>query len=137
MKLCIIPGQQPIRLATINGGHTMYVGEELVEVPEIFVREAKSKGAITEAELKTLKKRLAGEKVEDAPGPGAPLEPGDDSALQQVIAASIEILNRGDVAEVERESGKPSIEALSALTGFQVTAEDRDKAFAKLSKVPK
>lgn len=139
-KLCILPGQEPIRLATTRGGHSILIGEEPVAVPDIFVREARGRGAISELELNNLKKRLKGEPVAKGEPP-SPSDPGeslsslDDSAMEAVMAAVVQIVNRGDTAEIDA-LGRPSVEAVAAITGFEVSGEERDLAFERVTRVP-
>lgn len=71
-KYCILPGQEPVRLDSLDG-HIIIIGEELRDVPEQFVLKARAAGCLTEEELHNLKQRLLGssDRAHDVPPEGS------------------------------------------------------------------
>jgi hypothetical protein len=134
-KYCVLPGQVPVRLSSTQGGHTVIIGEIPREIPEIFVREALSKGCYTESQVNEIKGKLVSS--QDAPPADPPLVPPADPSVQadpekaaKILAATIEILNVGNPDDLTT-TGKPKADVISDLCGFEVTGKERDEAFAQ------
>lgn len=65
-----------------------------------------------------------------APNSGAPVVPEDPTVRLEAIRAAIGQLNKEDAA-LWTAGGKPKAEAIAAITGWPVTAAERDAATAE------
>ena len=74
IKFCVIPGREPVRLASTDG-NIVIIGSIPRPIPEQFVSEAKAAGCLTEEELKKLKDEL-GAVPEPTPEPEPTAGPG-------------------------------------------------------------
>lgn len=124
-KYCVLPGQEPIRLASTSG-HVTFVGETPAVIPTEFEREALSRGACTEERLNELKSKLSA-----AAGgqQGLPLSEEDQKKAAVIQTAIVELIAGAKVEDFDK-AGKPTVEALKAKLGFAVTAAERDAALA-------
>jgi hypothetical protein len=121
---CTLPGQPAVRLSTTEGGHVCIVGETPREIPEIFHSEALAKGCFTEEMLAGIKGRLGGnQKLEKEEGDDLT----DEERLAKIKTATITILNAGDPTLLT--GGKPKVDKLAEVCGFEVTGAERDQAF--------
>jgi hypothetical protein len=147
-KYCVLPGQEPVRLASLSG-HVILIGENPRDIPEEFLGDARAAGCLSEEELEGLKLRLLGgtkvppasiadppqtsptnlEKDEDSfPSPPGSLESDSDRA-EKIKAAVIELINAGNPNDFTG-NGVPKVEALKEKLGFEVSAPERDSAYA-------
>ena len=124
-KYSVLPGQAPVRLASIDGGHTIIIGETPRQIPEQFEREAIANGCFSETMLAGLQARFQGPIGSDDEGKK---DEGDDDAdrFEKIRAAVIEIINAGNPTDLT--GGKPKVDILSAKVGFEVTGAERDAA---------
>lgn len=156
-RYCTLPGQTPVRLTSLDG-NIIIIGEDLRDIPEQFILDARAAGCLTEDELATLKARLleAGEgqtfgapvtgTLIDFPGVGlvtTPTLPGDSTnngftqapgttvvtdRATQIKDAVAELINVGNAADFT-SAGVPKVEILQEKLGFNITAAERDTAF--------
>jgi len=147
-KYCVLPGQKPVRIASISG-HVVIIGEEPREIPDIFVHEARAAGCHTEANIADLKSRLfeggavQGNSSQDASlgtgqgqlsltgqveGGKGPDKSEAEKKFEEIKAATIEILNTGNPDDMTG-NGKPKVETLESKLGYQVSGPERDAAF--------
>jgi hypothetical protein len=154
-KYCVLPGQQPVRLASTTG-HVIIVGETPRDIPTLFIEEARGKGCYTEKEVADIKSRIMGEA---SPGQktdsdsqqgefGALMGQGQQGSLstpdagkageeadprvEAIKNATIEILNIGNPEELT-SGNKPKVEALEAKLSYQISAQERDAAFEAIT----
>ena len=152
-KYCVLPGQTPVRLASLSS-QIVIVGEVPRTIPLEFEQEARGKGCFTEAQVEGLVKRLAPAAPATEPEIGA--EPGaeqnpdiasatdlsalaaadkmveDDATAKRLVKinqAVIEIMNLGDTKLFDKK-GKPELMAVAERLGFEVTAKELDAAVA-------
>lgn len=62
-------------------------------------------------------------------GPGAPTEPTDPAERQTIIQAALARIDKADES-LWTKSGAPTVEAIAAMTGWPVSAAERDAAIA-------
>ncbi len=152
-RFCTLPGQEPIVLSTVHGGHGCRIADTPRTVPIFFHQEAISKGAYTEEQIVDLKTRLAGVVAPGTPivQVGTPLTPplvlqdSDDDGFapspqdpappaatsertEQIKVAIIDLLNTGNPSDFT-SSGTPKVEVLKEKLGFEVTGTERDSAY--------
>lgn len=157
-KFCTLPGQEPIVLSTVHGGHGCRITDIARTIPLFFHQEAISKGAYTENQIEELTARLAasaapvGGSEDKAAGnaaassansqqpapaapsadttpPAPPAPPAADAErLEKIKAAVIELINAGNPNDFT-SSGSPKVEALKDKLGFEVTGVERDAAY--------
>lgn len=127
-KYCVLPGQEPIRLASTSG-HVTFVGETPTVIPTEFEREALGRGACTEERLNELKAKLAAATPAAGGQAALPLSEEDQKKAAAIQTAIVELI-AGAKADDFDKSGKPTVEALKAKLGFAVTAAERDAALA-------
>lgn len=85
---------------------------------------------LTEDQAERLKKIGA---VEDVPAaPVAPVAPTDEAERLAAIADAIGKLDTADKAQW-MNSGAPKVPAIEAVTGWQLTAKERDAAWAQIN----
>lgn len=128
-KYCVLPGQEPIRLASTSG-HVTFISETPAVIPSEFEGEALGRGACTEDRLNELKAKLAAPASTPAGGQqGLPLSEEDQKKAAAIQTAIVELI-AGAKADDFDKAGKPTVEALKAKLGFAVTAAERDAALA-------
>jgi len=151
-KYCVLPGQEPVRLASLSG-HVVIIGEEPREIPEMFHAEARAAGCMSDDELELLKKRLLGgltdgqqqsltggssggspapapSGTDDSfpPPPGGDQQTNDIDRAEKIKAAVIELINAGNPNDFTG-NGSPKVESLKEKLGFEVTGPERDAAY--------
>jgi hypothetical protein len=156
-KFCTLPGQPYIRCTTVHGGHTVVIGPagmknkkgELLfprEIPQLFVKEALGKGAITEAQLQRIQ---AGVYDDDTPAPAILPESRPDSTPEMlpeqryglIKRAMLNIILAGKPEDFTQQ-GIPIVgnsrdgKGLSGVCGFDVSASERDAAFTEVKDSP-
>lgn len=116
-----------VRLATTLG-HVTFLTEEWKELPEIFHQEAYSRGCISEEMAEVLSKDggIDESKVDVNQSP-------EETRMAAVLDAVKEMHDVKDVDGMFTESGLPSLKRLREIAGFEVTSEERDKAWAEFS----
>lgn len=151
-KFCTLPGQEPITLSTVHGGHGCRIGDTPRTIPLFFHQEAIAKGAYTEKQIVDLTARLSGTGLPENPvvpvdatppaplalldseddgfaPPASPLSPAAaGERKEQIKAAVIDLLNTGNPADFT-SSGTPKVESLKDKLGFDVTGPERDAAY--------
>jgi hypothetical protein len=135
VKFCTLPGSPIVRCSSTNG-QVCLIGTKPRHIPAIFVQEALGKGAITEAQLERV--RVGATSDEDlAPFVAVVVNstPGmaDGERFARIVQAMNVIIDAGEVADFTQQ-GIVRVEAVSAATGFEVTAAERDTAFAEIKK---
>lgn len=140
-KYCVLPGQEPVRIAK-KDGRVIIIGKDLREIPEDLVKDALGKGAISEDSLNDLKQRLAGDAgtvktetglpVTDVQGITGQTDEQGDGRVDAINAAVAQIVNEGDPVNFTA-GNKPKVDAIQAITGFEVTSQERDAAFDVLA----
>jgi hypothetical protein len=104
------PGHEPVPIA-LTSGHTMVITKDGTETPPQFRREALARGCLP-ADMNL------------PAGNGKP-----EPTKAELIAAAIEKLLDGDEKDAFGTDGKPSVKALSAAAGFNVSSFERDAAW--------
>jgi hypothetical protein len=138
-KYCVLPHQNPIRCASTDG-HVIVIGHVPRTIPMMFKAEALARNALTETALENWQKGI-GREPEPEPEietPAAPIAIAGMSAEQRfekIKEALKPILIDGNPANFTQQ-GIPKVEALTAACGFDVTASERDAAFAELKDLP-
>lgn len=114
------PTNEPISFGTSNGsGHSMVLGPEGDDVPQMFIQSAFAAGAIpAEADAD-----------EFISAPKATFEKTDQELIQNAIKTMLERNEEGDFTG----AGMPNRKKLSALVGLNVTAEDLQTAWTSLN----
>ena len=114
------PTNEPISFGTSNGsGHSMVLGPEGAEVPQMFIQSAFAAGAIpAEADAD-----------EFVSAPKATFEKTDHELIQNAIKTMLERNDEGDFTA----GGLPNRKKLSALVGMNVSAEDLTIAWTALN----
>lgn len=142
-KYCVLPGQTPVRLTTTDGGHTCIIGETPREIPSTFELDALAKGCVTQTMMEALAIRLQASpagadeteaqrlEAERLEAERLAAESNDVNRANQIKAASIEIINAGNPADLT--NGKPKVEVLTAKLGYDVTGAERDVAFTAIT----
>lgn len=117
------------RLASTSG-HILLVGDEFVEVPEHMEAEAYANGCISEELYNSIKSDMEA----DATAQSA-LVGGELSAEQKAEAIKAAITAMLDSAEegAFTAAGLPNLKVLSKATGFSVSKEDMEAAWAEVS----
>ena len=111
------PTDEPLHVA-LTTGHTCTISPEGEEIPQIFHREAISRGAI----------------------PGSITAPetahvgGFDR--KQVVTDAINAMLDGGNEDDFTNNGKPDLRKLQARVGFKVEREEADAVWAEVSKAP-
>lgn len=149
-KFCVLPGQEPVRVAKLDGRVVM-IGETPREIPEDMHGDAIAKGARTEADLKALKKSLTADAMADNEKALAEKEAAEKAAAEklaaekaeadamsgtreeQIIKATMAVIAKADPDECIG-NGAPKVPVLEAILGFDITADERNDAFAEVSK---
>lgn len=110
------PGDAPIHVALLNG-QAISIGKEARDVPQIFLQEAFSKGAIpAEMEAKSF---VAEEKNDTVP------------TTEELLIAGVKkmlVENADDFTG----AGLPNRKTLSAIVGWSVSAEELAVAWAQV-----
>lgn len=114
------PTNEPISFGTSNGsGHSMVLGPEGDDVPQMFIQSAFAAGAIpAEADAD-----------EFVSAPKATFEKTDQELIKNAIKTMLERNDEGDFTA----GGLPNRKKLSALVGMNVTAEDVTTAWTALN----
>lgn len=107
------PTETPIHIGLLSG-HTCLIGPELVEVPQMFHRQAVAKGALPEG-------------VE--PDPVAGKSDTKHDLILKGIRAMVKDENDGDF----NQDGKPDTRKLSARVGFTVSSDERNTAWEEIA----
>lgn len=107
-----------------TAGHTFAIGNDPVEVPRMFLAQAIERGAE--------ECRDDGSPV--APAPIAPPEGDSEPSKQDVICNAIVKMIEAKTPGDFLNDGRPAVEPLSKMAGFQVTAGERDSAWAVVQK---
>lgn len=140
-EFCVLPGQRMIRCSTTLGGLTCLIGTTPRHIPEIFVKDALSKGAVTKEQLERIK---AGADNDDDPydagsditidtTPHAVPGMSTNDRFDNIVKALKSIIDAGKVEDFTQQ-GIPKVDALSAACGFEITSSERDAALAELRK---
>ena len=108
-------------------GHICEVGEEWTELHEMFHSHAYAKGLVSEDMIAALKADLEAGKL-DVPDTTTP-----ESRMAVVRRVVIGMVEKGDPAEFTAQ-GKPKMDVLEKLAGFDVTAQERDAVLAEIEK---
>lgn len=137
-KFCVLPGQEPVRIAKTDG-RVVIIGEELRDIPEDMVNDAFAKGAISEERLASIKKSLLGDggaKAKDeggGSGGGKELTPEERTeAIKNAVLQVVTEANPEDFTGAGNNK-KPKVEPIEKILGFDITATERDTAFALVS----
>lgn len=109
------PTEEAISIG-LTSGHMLVIERAGTEVPQMFRREAISRGALTSPD-----------EVLDAGG-----EQQFDRA--KVIADAIREMLDGDNEGDFKNDGTPNLNALQKRVGFSVQREEADKVFAEVTK---
>ena len=128
-KFCILPGQTTIRIAKTDG-RVVLIGEEPRSIPEDLEKDALGLGAYTESQVADIKERLLSDSQarDEAENRQDELK---DKRAEEIRQAIVLLVNEGDP---EKFTGKkPKVGAIEALTGFDVTADERDAIFDEIS----
>ena len=114
------PTNEPISFGSSTGsGHSMVLGPEGEEVPQMFIQSAFAAGAIpVESDADAF-----------VDAPKATYEKTDQELVQNAIKTMLERNEEGDFTA----SGLPNRKKLSALVGLNVSAEDVTIAWAALN----
>lgn len=155
-KYCVLPGQEPVRLASTTG-HVIIVGETPRKILPLFIEEARGKGCYTEKEVKGIKSRIleeasnantqTGNNPQQGGFAGVMGQSGQgslqgnlltqdegiggedaDPKMEAIKTAIIEILNINNPDDMTT-GNKPKVEALETKLGYQISAQERDAAF--------
>ena len=119
------PGEEPLHIA-LTSGHTLVIPPEGVEVPDIFRREAISKGA---EPLGSDGSHLAPVRQPDGEGGGDDGQSIEEKRLELIKAALRSMLN-GANEEDFTAAGTPNLKRLQFLAGFNVPRAEADAAWA-------
>ena len=109
------PTDTPVYLG-LTSGHTIIIGPELIEVPQMFQRLAIAEGCVPEG------------MNEAAPPPDRAQKTKLDlivDAMRAMVAEGLE----GDFTT----DGKPNTQRLSARAGFTVSGDERNEAWQALA----
>ena len=134
-KYCVIPGQRLIRCASTDG-HVIIIGTEPRQIPMMFKSDALRQGALTEAALTNWLSGV-GREPEPEPEPELPAAPEQIAGItaeQRFIIIKerlMPIIVKGDPKDFTQQ-GIPQVSSLTAACGFEVTAAERDAAYAEL-----
>lgn len=120
------PRGVPFVHLSLTTGHTFAIGPDPVEVPRKFLAQAIERGA---------EEAPDGAPAADQPTSIQPSEPAAPPESKQdvicnAIVKMIEAKTPGDFLN----DGRPAVEPLSKMAGFQVTAGERDSAWAVVQK---
>jgi len=134
-KYCVLPGQRLIRCASTDG-HAILIGLIPRQIPMMFKADALRQGALTEAALNNW---LAGVGREPEPEPEVALPIGPvqidgisaEARYSKIKERLMPILVAGDPKDFTQQ-GIPQVSSITAACGFDVTAAERDAAFAEL-----
>ena len=134
----------PVRLATTEGGHTVVIGEDFVEVPAVLVPKALASGCIAESMYNKMRadieKEVKGSKAEKPKdqvppkepetAPSGEIDPEEEREAKIVMALKkIEELKSKGLDETPsgkklEYKGNPRVDAVSELAGIKVMAAD-------------
>ena len=124
------PGDEPLHIA-LTSGHTLVIPPEGVEVPNIFKREAISRGA----------EPMAPDASDAADEPSAPVPAVDKSAevaqaaaekRKEMIKEALRNMLNGANEEDFTAQGAPNLKRLQAAAGFQVSRAEADAAWEEV-----
>jgi hypothetical protein len=138
-KYCVLPNQQPIRCASTDG-HVIIIGYVPRTIPRMFKAEALRQNALTEYALENWMKGI-GRDPEPEKEPELPPQSQNVEGLtaeqkyDRIKEKLMPILVAGEPQNFTQQ-GIPKVEALTAACGFDVTASERDAAFAELKDSP-
>ena len=118
------PGEQPLHIG-LTSGHTLVIPPEGVEVPDMFRREAISRGAEPLADSGALI-APAGDAAQAGSGQAAA-----DKRFALIKEALRTMLN-GANEEDFNDGGKPALQRLKAVAGFNITRAEADEAWAQV-----
>lgn len=111
------PTEKPVHIALLSG-HAITIGPEARDVPVMFRRDALAKGCLPEgvsaAELNAVEQ--------------APTEKDKPALLDAAIKTMLEGNNQDDFTG----AGLPNRKKISAIVGWNVTAEDLTAAWQKV-----
>lgn len=111
------PGD-PIHLA-LTTGHTFAVGEDPVEVPQMFYIQAHQRGCIP---------------VDSGALPAQAAQPAEATKLDFICDEIVSMMKEKDRTGLFIGDGRPDLVALSKRIGFQVSSSERDEAWVAVSK---
>lgn len=135
-KFCVLPGQDPVRIAKTDG-RVVLIGEEPRTVPADLHAAAIGHGAVTEETLADLGRRLSGanqKTAEAVEAKGKQVSADSEARIEQIKLATIEVLNAGNPDDLTAHR-KPKIEVLEDLSGLtDIAGHERDAAFEALQK---
>lgn len=109
------PTDTPIYLA-LTSGHTLVIGPELVEIPRMFHRMALAEECLPEGV--------------DAP---LPAEGEPEATKMDLICKAIRSMLNGNADGDFNNDGRPDVRRLTLKAGFNVSAGERDAAWAIVS----
>lgn len=119
------PGKESLHLA-LTSGHTLVIPPEGVEVPDVFRREAISRGAEPMAADGT---HLAPVHQPSSESGGDGGQSTEEKRLELIKAALRNMLNGADEEDFT-SAGLPNLKRLQHLAGFNVPRAEADAAWA-------
>lgn len=117
---------------SLTSGHSFVVTQEPVEVPEAFVAEARSRGALEADEAGSSNadgashQATGGSAVAPTPEELAALRVGK---IKEALNSMLDGANESDFTA----DGKPQLNRLKAITGFAVARAEADAVWAEVS----
>ncbi len=115
---------------SLTSGHTFVVTQEPVEVPEIFVAEARARGALSSDEAIEASGSSQSTNASEADGDGQ--VEATAQRTEAIHAALNAMLDGSDAADFTAD-GKPQLLRVKARTGFAVNRAEVDAAWAQIS----
>jgi hypothetical protein len=111
------PGD-PIQLS-LTTGHTFVVGQEPVEVPQMFYIQAHQRGCVP---------------VDSGALPPREAQPAEQTKMDVICGEIVTMLGEKDRTGLFIGDGRPDLVTLSKRVGFQVSSSERDEAWVMVSK---
>lgn len=118
------PGEQPLHIG-LTSGHTLVIPQEGVEVPDMFRREAIARGAEPIADSGAV---IASADATPQSGNGE----GTAEKRQGLIKDALRTMLNGANEEDFTTDGKPNLQRLKAVAGFNVSRAEADAVWAQV-----
>ena len=118
-----------IRIASTSG-HIVLVGDEFVEVPEHMEPDAYAAGCVSEALYNSIKADMEKDAAAKIALVGGAMTPEQKhAAIKVAIGAMLDGEDEGSFTA----AGLPNMKVLAKTTGFAVTKEEMEAAWAEVS----